>query len=326
MDITVVVPTRNRHASLQRLLNSLASQTRPPKEIIVVDASDTPLENHTTSHDVRWIRSEPSVCRQRNKGIALARGTHIWLADDDLEFPPNYIELLADFLKNHPDVGAVCGILPHPTESKRMSTVSLLYRFLFQLSVWTDLGTAQGTVRSFLVAWFARRGNGFTLAGWPLVTQQRSAAFRTSVYGLGGSLIRRSWLLESPFDEILDSHGIGDNYGVALGFPEAQPITVLPSVTYAHHRDQSERLPDHLAAFHRVLALDYFMSYSNRFTWIHRAFLIWSLIGDMFSTCLLRRWPRLASIVKALWLILARKNPYVRARRLGSVGPVHLIP
>jgi hypothetical protein len=31
--------------------------------------------------------------------------------------------------------------------------------------------------------------------------------------------VRRQWLIRSPFDEVLDPHGIGDNYGVAFGFP-----------------------------------------------------------------------------------------------------------
>src|SRR5262245_59486804 len=86
--ISVVIPTRNRPASLARTVAALRAQTCPPDELIIVDASDSPVEpdaasDPTVSFPVLRLRTPPGVCHQRNVGIQRASGTHILLCDDD---------------------------------------------------------------------------------------------------------------------------------------------------------------------------------------------------------------------------------------------------
>src|SRR5215208_5234996 len=94
MDVSVVVPTRNRSALLSRTLRSALRQERVDFEVIVVDdASDdeTPaLLSALDDHRVRVLRHETlrGLSSSRNHGAEHARAE--WLAfldDDDLWAP-----------------------------------------------------------------------------------------------------------------------------------------------------------------------------------------------------------------------------------------------
>jgi glycosyltransferase involved in cell wall biosynthesis len=292
--VSVLIPTRNRPASLQRLLHSLAEQPWPLHEVLIVDASDAPLEERALleawpSLPLRVLRSAPSVCAQRNAGVAAAGGTHVFLCDDDMEVPPDYLPALAAWLRRFPCTGAVTGMVAEPDENGTFRTdmpvlrpLALLWNTVFQLTVWADV---EGTrlpwpLASLLRYWYRRRGNTRTLAGWPLVTQVRAPVFRTALYGLGAALIRRSWLLDSPYDETLGPHGIGDNYGVALGFPGTHPLVVLREAAILHHRDADNRLPAHWSHVLRILAMARFRTRRGQFPAWKALWLLWSISGN----------------------------------------------
>jgi len=338
MDVSVVIPTRDRPESLNRCLLSLAAQRHPLKEIIIVDASEQPLDQkqladrHATLNLI-VMRSKPSVCLQRNVGIRTATASHILLSDDDIEFPVNYVSELAAFQQDHAECGAVSGVLLESlkgelqeTTAQRTTFSELSWRFLFQLTVWSDLESLRATgiaqvILQGLQKYYRNRSNSFTLAGWPLVTQASGDRFRTAIFGLGAALVTREWLLASPYDEILDPHGIGDNYGVAVHFPGHFPITVLRSVKATHHRSRGNRLSATEAYYRRILALDYFMTGSPKFTWINRIFLLWSLGGNLFSQVVHFNFYRACATCKAGLLICIRRNPYSVAAESGLAGP-----
>lgn len=280
--VSVVIPTRNRPASLARTLDALARQTRPVYEIVIVDSSDQPLEEAAlhASNPARpplvCLRSRPGLCAQRNIGIRQATGSHVLLCDDDIEPPPEYIARLIAYLAENPTEGAATGLIREADGAggfsrgfARPSFRHLAFAFLFQHTVWADVdGAEAGRLGALplraLARWYRRRGNTWTAAGWPLVTQVSNSVLHTATYGLGAALVRRSWLLNSPYDERLGTHGIGDNYGVALGFPGEHPIAVLVDLPILHHRAAANRLDPADAYLHRVLALDYFLRTSGR--------------------------------------------------------------
>jgi len=295
-DITAVIPTCNRPESLSRTLDSLAAQTSAVREVLVIDSSDTlsdpaSLNKGLPGIPLRVVPSRPHVCVQRNLGIRQASGKYILLLDDDIELPSVYVETLALFLRNHPEAGAASGLVLEPSPSGEfdggcgsLTLSDLLSAFLFQHGLWGDVSRVRipqvfSLPGKALKGYFHRRGNTFSLAGWPLFTRVEGEAVRTSVYGLGASIVLRSWLLESPFDESLDSHGIGDNYGVAIGFPGHQPITVLSNLKVRHHRVQSNRLPPDQAYYKRVTALHNYIRAGKRFPRGTSVFLMWSLAG-----------------------------------------------
>jgi glycosyltransferase involved in cell wall biosynthesis len=264
---------------------------------------------------------------QRNIGILRASSPYVFLCDDDIELPPDYVSTLMRFLQQNKNAGAVTGIIlegnnqgDFVSQFPAISFKQLLWNFIFQLTVWADLDGIKPSRMNFIPLllikkFYQRRGNTFTLAGWPLVTQFSSPAFQTSIYGLGASIIRRDLLLQSHFDEILDSHGIGDNYGVAINFPPKTALTVLTQVCALHHKISDNRLPHDLAYFRRILALHYFMVKSQRFNFVNRLFLVWSLLGNWLAQAIRKDKTMCLATGKALKAIVFGKNPYVLASR-----------
>jgi hypothetical protein len=210
-----------------------------------------------------------------------------------MEVPADYLLQVTNYLEANPDAGAVTGVVLEPDDRGRfnngshpVSFASLVSHFVFQHTVWMDLNQLRVRFPWSLLyrpirRFYDSRGNTFTLAGWPLLTRIEVPVMSTSIYGLGGSICRKDWLVQSPFDETLGEHGIGDNYGVALGFPGDQPITVLTDIRIYHHKIDQNRLPRGEAYMRRVLALDYFMSRDQRFSWSNRILLRWSVLGNI---------------------------------------------
>jgi glycosyltransferase involved in cell wall biosynthesis len=329
MEISVVIPTRNRPEQLRRLLTTLQHQTLLPFEIIVVDASDAEISNPIQSefsNSIRWLICEPAVCIQRNLGINAALHSWIFLCDDDIEIPPDHFERLARHIELHPTCGAVAGRLRQFEDGvwldqyppKKMST--LLYNFIFQLSVWGSLSGVKTNwllrpILKVMQGWYARRGNRESLAGWPLITDWRSPFLPTRFYSLGANLIRKDWLLNSPYDIVLDRSGIGDNYGVALGFPDG--VHVLDTTYTLHHRAAANRIATVKAYYRRILALHYFIRTRYRNPGATSRWLCWSIIGLAMSQCIRFDTKTLRYSAKALWLILTARNPYLKASREG---------
>lgn len=337
--ISVVIPTRNRPDSLERTLRALGRQSRPPDEVIIVDASDRPpdgeaLRAANPSLPLLVLRSDPGVCSQRNLGIRRASGSHVLLCDDDIEPPAEYLERLIEHLAAHPATGAVTGAILEPGASgelrpafPRPSLRRLFFAFIFHLTVWGDVeavdaGRVGAAPLRLLKRWYRRRGNRWSPAGWPLVTQVEQPAMRTAIYTLMATLVRRDWLLASPYDERLGPYGIGDNYGVAIGFPGERSIDVLVDLPVLHHREATNRLDATKADYRRVLALDYFMRTSDRFSRLNTACLAWSLVGKAILLAIAGRGDRALRTLRALRVVATGRNPLLRDARRAAAARV----
>jgi glycosyltransferase involved in cell wall biosynthesis len=279
---------------------------------------------------VEHIASSASVCKQRNTGIAAARGDYVFLCDDDIEPPADYVETLSGYIASTNAVAATGLCLQENAagdwayEYPITSLRRLLWTYFFQLGVWGSIaGSAEsrpllGWVHRRIAADYRAKGNDLSRAGWPILTQFGSDIIRTRVYALGATLIDRQVLLSNPFDEVLDPHGLGDNYGIAVTLPEK--LHVLKATSFRHHLAVENRLAPELAFYRRILALHYFLTlYSTRTA---RLFLLWSLVGLSLAS-LFRSRTRLHATLKAIGLIVTGRNPYVRARLEGrkSVAP-----
>jgi glycosyltransferase involved in cell wall biosynthesis len=124
--VSVVIPTCNRRAVLERCLEALANQTYSNYEVIVVDdgsSDDTPqfLVRFVAEHpdvQVRCLRNEPNsgANPSRNRGIRESKGVLVAFEDDDCIAQPDWLErLVCAFSSNK--VAAVVGLVisPKPT-------------------------------------------------------------------------------------------------------------------------------------------------------------------------------------------------------------------
>lgn len=324
MQISVVIPTCNRKSRLLSLLANLNRSTHPIAEVIVVDSGTDrliPSEYAIFSNlTILYLDAERSVCVQRNIGIRTARSPWIFICDDDIEVPPDYLDKLARHIEKHPSAGAVSGIVLERQHGKWersydiSSAKELLLKYVFQLSIWGNIVCKQN---NFIVRgikkYYAGKGNHISKAGWPVVTDFSGDFFITPVYGLGASLIRKTWLEFSPYDEILDQHGIGDNYGVAIGFPEVG-VHVLNDACVYHHHESANRLEKPLQSYRRALALDYFIKTKKNIQHVKKQWLLWSLFGNLFICIFKMDKVAIDAAFKTFSLILSGRNPYVKMK------------
>jgi glycosyltransferase involved in cell wall biosynthesis len=317
-DISVVVPTCDRPGRLLSLLRDLGRSALAPREIIVVDASDRPLgpvDLAPFGDRLRYLTAEKSVCAQRNRGIREATGTWIFLCDDDIEVPPDYLTTLMAHVAAHPEAGAVSGLILEEVGGRWVSQhpisswPALLWSWIFHLGIWGEI-RCHGFPGDWLATHYRSRGNHISSAGWPVLTDFSAPFFKTPVYPLGASLVRRDWLLQSPFDERLDRRGYGDNYGVAIGFPD-QGIHVVTAASVRHHKEQAERPPAPIGYSKRILALDLFLSSHHGRAVGRRGWLLWSLLGNTLLHAGTGNREMCWASLKTLSVVLARQNPYL---------------
>ena len=129
--VSVVVPTRNRSALLEKTLESLWRQTLPEDqfEVIVVD-------NCSTDDTVQRVKSLQSWsgCRlrlhemevnrgpaySRNAGARMARGEFIAFTDSDVCLDSNWLSSTVKVLGQNPGIGAVGGKVLFSTRPDRI--------------------------------------------------------------------------------------------------------------------------------------------------------------------------------------------------------------
>ena len=103
IDVSVIIPTRNRSKLLELSLRSVFWQRNVDIETIVVDdgsTDDTPQLLQRLGDRIRVVRHERSqgVSEARNRGIAEARGTWVAFLDDDDLWAAEKLELQLEAL------------------------------------------------------------------------------------------------------------------------------------------------------------------------------------------------------------------------------------
>jgi glycosyltransferase involved in cell wall biosynthesis len=327
-EVSVVIPTRNRRERVLAQLRRLGESTHPMREVLVVDSSDEKLTAAElapfSALPVRYIEAPRGVCIQRNIGIAAASSSWILLLDDDNELPSDYLARLSEHVAAHPEAGAVSGVVLEPREGSwqaqfpETSDLVLLWKYLFKLGMWGE-PQPRGRLGRALAARFRAAGNHIATSGWPVLVQMDAPFFRVPIYTLGASLVKRAWLLASPYDESLESHGLGDNYGVAVGFPP-EGIHIVTAVEVRHHRAPENRLAAAAAAERRMFALDYFIRTREPLAahGVSPAWFLWSLVGATMLQLAGRHGAMARAFGRTLWQVARGRNPYLDGRGAGA--------
>jgi glycosyltransferase involved in cell wall biosynthesis len=323
MQISVVIPTCNRKERLLSLLRNLDHSSYPIHEVIIIDSGEDKLSTNECNSFINLklhsVQSEKSVCVQRNIGIQKASSEWIFLCDDDIEIGKDYLKNLVVHISSNSEAGAVSGLWLQMEKGEwtatypESSALQLVWKYFFQLSVWGEIccNANHFLVKKIKEA-YKSKGNHISKAGWPVITDFSGEYFTTLVYSLGASLVKKEWLLQSPFDEVLDRYGIGENYGVIAGFPTSG-IHVLNNTVVCHHREPANRLQKPLQYYRRTLALDYFIHSKKNLQWVKRRWLLWSLTGNLLRFILSANWIMVKPAIKSIWKIAMDQNPYYKA-------------
>lgn len=157
--VSVVVPCYKYAHYLEECVDSVARQTFPPKEIIIVD-DGSPDETTPTAHYL--MTKYPSLVRlvekkngglasARNAGIKVATGTHIMCLDADDKLVPGALEEHVKLLTDSKTIAQcalmefgerhVINIPTNPTSLERIMQSNTVYcNALFPRQAWVDVG------------------------------------------------------------------------------------------------------------------------------------------------------------------------------------------
>ncbi len=134
LDYTIVIATFERPAELERMLASVAGQTRLPASIIVVDSSRDEqtravVEAQASVLPLVYERAiEPSAARQRNQGARHVTTPLIAFIDDDARLFPDTCEKLCHAFDDDP-AGAIGGVAGRLTGDSRPVPGKLLWLY-----------------------------------------------------------------------------------------------------------------------------------------------------------------------------------------------------
>ncbi|MGB0766130.1 MAG: glycosyltransferase family 2 protein [Phycisphaeraceae bacterium] len=220
------IATYNRHEVLIQCLKLAAAQTRLPKEIAVVDASndwertrDVVLNELAPRHpEIQWIYEQarrPSAAVQRNQAAEITSADVVFLIDDDSFMYPDTAEELmkvydADQRKQVAGVAMVLAAKP-PSEAEDEKAVEEIEAARVAPTV-KNYSPVVKAIRKLLDAdnLFVPYDEDFPNHPVPESVKHLRVGTRELMAGMTMTA-RREWVLEDRFSEILADRGPEDS-------------------------------------------------------------------------------------------------------------------
>lgn len=236
--LSVVIATKDRRADLLACLRSLARQTRPPGEIIIVDATGAPQGDEAATYQaaagaarVRYARARrPGAASQRNQALdMLGRETrHVLLLDDDVVLEPDYCAVLIGALEADPQLVAVNGWIVNP------SAAPFEPRLRWLLRLFLIYGQKPGHILP----------SGFNT---PLWVGAPGAPFVTETLEGGNACIRADALRGLRFDpayERFSGYAYAEDIDLTYALGRGKRMIVEPRARMTHNTAQAGRTND----------------------------------------------------------------------------------
>lgn len=143
--LSVIVPNYQHEAYLRQRLNSIAAQSFEDYEVVLLDdasrdGSAEILKEYAQKFDWQLeLRTENSGSPfvQWNRGIEVAKGDYIWIAESDDLAHPDLLKELLPLLEENPQVGiAYAQSMLIDEEGKELNSYEENLRFLYQSKAW----------------------------------------------------------------------------------------------------------------------------------------------------------------------------------------------
>lgn len=116
INISVIIPAYNYGMYLEECLRSVAAQTYPHWECIIIDNGSTDntaaVAKGFVSADPRFVyeyTAQKGVSFARNRAVEISRGSYILPLDADDKIAPAYLEKALVVLEKHPEIRVVYG-------------------------------------------------------------------------------------------------------------------------------------------------------------------------------------------------------------------------
>ena len=149
--VSVVIATRNRASQLQRILDSVEAArgaVTADTEVVIVDNGSTDgtaalLEQWSAAGPghIRVRVERPGKSRALNAALAIARGALLVFTDDDVEVPPDWLQVVMTFFAEHPHYAAAMGRVAVPPDIRDSETLARVRRYRGAVPLF-DMGNA----------------------------------------------------------------------------------------------------------------------------------------------------------------------------------------
>ncbi len=149
--VSVVILSYSRPDPLRRAIESVAQQSYPRLDILVVDnksqKSDEIARVVSGFPRVRFIGNESDLgfsCGM-NVGIAAASGQYVYLSEDDVSLRPGCLSSMMDYIERHPDAGLVAPVMyDQSSGAVRSAGGRFALDAVFSLRIITERAAGQG--------------------------------------------------------------------------------------------------------------------------------------------------------------------------------------
>ena len=106
LSLSIVIPTKDRHELLKRILNYLKKNAFFFIEVLVIDSSkknifrENEIKNNFKKLNIKYYNTQPSTSMQRNLGLKHInkKNKFIMFLDDDIEFNDNAFKIMYKYL------------------------------------------------------------------------------------------------------------------------------------------------------------------------------------------------------------------------------------
>ena len=114
--LSIIIVNYNLKEWLKRYLESLKkAELKTPYEILVIDNASTDSSSESLEKIKENFSNLVVILNQKNlgyakavnQGLKLAKGECLFISNPDILITPGSLEKMADFLKNHPEVGVL---------------------------------------------------------------------------------------------------------------------------------------------------------------------------------------------------------------------------
>lgn len=232
MDLTasVIICTRNRCNDLVACLQSVATQSKVPEELIIVDSSDEPLMQQALftqfftsvifpATNLTYLHTRPGLTYQRNQGIAKAQGNIIYFFDDDVIISPSYLAQMQAIFTHYPEYAGGMGDITNITRNK---TRYWWYRRFFLLP--------------------HEGGSGyFTWSGMPTHAYGTHHFKQVEVVGGCCMAFRTHILKQYYFDETMERYCYLEDADIAWRISRQYPLFYNPAAQLVHYESPHAR-------------------------------------------------------------------------------------
>lgn len=317
-----LVATYKRPDVLRICLKLAAGQTRPPSEIVVVDASDgweasrdacvADLATARFEGRLQYVAAERrSLTAQRNQGLKLVRGDVVFLFDDDsLMFPDCAAEILRVYEAFPEAAGVRASEVTTPPVSLDGAGAVKPSGYTGWAGGLRDLPAARWALRNVLMQDAALHF--IPYRGW----KDHAVSAGRDTVGLQASperlfpgftmTFRRRAMEGLEFDSALSFYAAGEDLDFTYRVGEVGPLFVAESARVYHHQAASGRLPRGTVITLGLLNMAYFLRKhsgprldANRRAYFAR--LARRSVAELLKDSLSRRWtlPQFRGVIKA---------------------------